>query len=229
MSTLAKRTRRFAAFLIGLGTLGAAPSAMAQTCGLVGNSGFESGLTGWTVAGRAELSADAHSGTRAVITRSAQGGLASSLIPVTAGRQITFQAWAKVAGTPPWAGVGLDFLNASGAEIGEINLPVTASSYTLRSATQTVPAGATAARVWTWKSGTRGSLVVDDFCLTMPAASSCGSITNNGFEDGLAGWTNDGATATSTDARSGAASAATGTGQGGLHYGSSVPARVDRR
>jgi glucuronoarabinoxylan endo-1,4-beta-xylanase len=67
--------------------------------------------------------------------------------------------------------VGVDFLNASGVEISEINLQITATSYTLRSATQTVPAGATQARIWTWKSGTTGNLFLDDFCLTGPSAT----------------------------------------------------------
>ena len=89
--------------------------------------------------------------------------------PVTAGQSLTFQFWAKVAGGPSWAGVGVDFLNSSGAEISEINLQVTSTAYALRSVTQAVPAGAVNARIWTWKSGATGNLFLDDFCMTGPA------------------------------------------------------------
>ncbi|HEY5744927.1 MAG TPA: T9SS type A sorting domain-containing protein [Chryseolinea sp.] len=288
----------------------------AQTCGFVTNSGFESDFTGWTNSPAASsITSDSHSGSKAVVTAT-QGGINSSgVYAVTAGQQITFQAWAKVSGSPTWAGVGLDFLNASGTEVGEINLAVTATSYTLRSATQAVPAGAVNARIWTWKTGAAGSLFVDDFCVTVPdtqapsvpsglsssaitttsftlnwnastdnvgvtgyevfrngtsigtssgtsfnvsslsagttyamtvrardavpnwsaqstalnvtttsATTSCGSITNNGFESGLTGWTNVGSAAISTDEHSGVNAAIVGTGQGGLNYGTTIPA-----
>ena len=74
-----------------------------------------------------------------------------------------------MAGGPSWAGAGVDFLNSSGAEIGEINLQVTSTTYALRSVTQAVPAGAVNARIWTWKSGAVGTLFLDDFCMTRPA------------------------------------------------------------
>src|SRR5688572_29076588 len=94
-----------------------------QTCGLVTNSGFENDLTGWTNSGGTIISTDVHSGTKAARTGTAQGGLnRTNLIPVTAGQSITFQVWAKVSGSPSWAGVGVDFLNASGTELSEINL-----------------------------------------------------------------------------------------------------------
>lgn len=295
-------------------------AAPAQTCGAVTNAGFENDLVGWTVSGPAVIVAEVHSGTKAVRIGTAQGGVnGAGTFAVTAGQPITFQVWAKVSGSPSWAGVGLDFLNASGAEVSEINLPVTSTAYALRSATQNVPAGATRARIWTWKSGASGNLFLDDFCLTVPpppdtqapsvpsglaasavaqtsftltwAAStdnvtvtgyevfrgatsigtpagtsinvtglapgtsyamtvrardaagnwsgpspalnvttaapvvtSCGALTNNGFENGLAGWTNDGNTVASTDARTGVGAATTGPGQGGLHYATTVPA-----
>jgi glucuronoarabinoxylan endo-1,4-beta-xylanase len=287
-------------------------SAYSQNCGLLTNSGFESDLTGWTNNGGTVIVTDVHSGTKAARTGTAQGGLnRSSLIPVTAGQSITFQAWAKVSGSPSWAGIGMDFLNASGTELSEINLQITATTYTLRTVTQAVPTGAVNARVWTWKSGTTGNLFVDDFCVTVPdtqapsvptglassavtqtsftlswtastdnvgvtgyevfrgttslgtvtgtstpvtgltagttyamrvrardaagnwsaqstalnvttsssTPTSCGLITNNGFENGLTGWINNGNTAISSDERSGVNAAVVGTGEGGLNYG----------
>ena len=144
-------------------------SAEAQTCGLLTNSGFESDLAGWTSAGTTVITSDVHSGAKAARVGPSEGGLnRSGLIPVSAGQSLTFQFWAKVAGGPSWAGVGVDFLNSSGTEISEINLQVTSTAYALRSVTQAVPAGAVNARIWTWKSGAAGNLFLDDFCMTGP-------------------------------------------------------------
>ncbi|HEV7608135.1 MAG TPA: glycoside hydrolase family 30 beta sandwich domain-containing protein [Steroidobacteraceae bacterium] len=144
-------------------------TAFAQTCGLVANSGFESNLTGWAGTGPVSIVSDAHSGTKAARIGTAQGGVnGSGNFPVSAGQSLTFQVWAKVTGNPSWAGVGLDFLNAAGAEVSEINTPVTGGTYALRSTTRTVPTGAVAARIWTWKSGSTGYLFLDDVCVTVP-------------------------------------------------------------
>ena len=108
-------------------------------------------------------------GTKAARIGTAQGGVnRSGTFAVTAGQSLTFNVWAKLTGNPSWAGVGLDFLNASGAEISEINTQVTGTAYALRTTTRTVPAGAVAARIWTWKSGSSGYLFLDDFCVTVP-------------------------------------------------------------
>jgi O-glycosyl hydrolase len=151
----------------------AASSAWSQTCGLVGNSGFESDLSGWLPSGTVSIVGDAHSGTKAARIGTPQGGVnRSGTFAVTAGQPITFNVWAKVSGSPSWAGVGLDFLNASGTEIAEINTQITGGTYALRSTTRTVPTGAVAARIWTWKSGSAGYLFLDDFCVTQPDAQA---------------------------------------------------------
>jgi hypothetical protein len=97
--------------------------------------------------------------------------------------------WAKITGNPSWAGVGLDFLNAAGGEISEINSQVTGAGYTLISAARTVPTGAVTARIWTWKSGSTGYLFLDDICVTVPdsqapsvpAGLSTGTVGTNSF------------------------------------------------
>lgn len=160
----------------------------AQTCGSVSNSGFENNLAGWTNNGNTVIVTDVHSGTSAARTGTGQGGLNSGLIPIAAG-QVTFSVWAKISGSPSWAGVGLDFLNSSGTELSEINLQITATSYTQRSVTQAVPTGATQARIWTWKSGSAGNLFLDDFCITIvdnqapsaPSGLSSAAITQTSF------------------------------------------------
>ena len=297
-------------------------SAEAQTCGLLTNSGFESDLAGWTSAGTTVITSDVHSGAKAARVGPAEGGLnRSGLIPVSAGQSLTFQFWAKVAGGPSWAGVGVDFLNSSGTELSEINLQVT--STVVRAALghpgrargrgqrenldleerrrgEPLPrrllhdgpatrghAGAVGAfrrwpprpshrqpsrslerfhrqrrrhglpgfsqrhvgralrrrrrsRVTGLTAGTSHAMTVrardaagnwsaQSAALnvtTAPAApSSCGALTNPGFESGLAGWTNDGNTSISSSARSGASAASTGPAAGGLHYAEHGPRR----
>src|SRR5690606_2131500 len=190
-------------------------------------------------------------------------------------------------------------LDASGNEISEVVLQITATSYTLQTATQAAPAGTTQARIWTWKTGTAGNLFIDDVCLSVPdtqapsvpgglassaitqtsftlnwsastdnvgvtgyevfrngtsigtpsgtsfnvtglsagttyamrvrardaagnwsaqsatlnvtttAVTSCGSITNSGFENGLTGWTNNGNTSITSDSRTGSSAVST--------------------
>ncbi len=126
--------------------------------------------------------ADAHSGTKAARIGTAQGGVnRSGTFAVTAGQSLTFNVWAKLSGNPSWAGVGLDFLNASGTEISEINTQVTGTTYALRSTTRTVPTGAVAARIWTWKSGSSGYLFLDDFCVTVPDCAGADGSRRPGF------------------------------------------------
>lgn len=142
-----------------------------QTCGLVSNSGFESGnFTGWTASTGTSptIVTDVHSGTKAA-RLSQEGGLNSaSTFAVTAGQTLTFQVWAKVSGSPSWAGVGVDFLKADNSEDSEFNLQVTSTSYGLLTATKVVPAGVTKVSIWSWKSGATGNLFLDDFCISMP-------------------------------------------------------------
>jgi len=169
--------------------LGALSPAFAQNCGLLA-SGFESDLAGWATSGPVSIVADAHSGAKAARIGTAQGGVnRSGTFAVAAGQSLTFSVWAKVSGNPSWAGVGLDFLDASGTEISEINTQVTGGTYAPRSTTRTVPAGAVAARVWTWKSGSTGYLFLDDFCVSVPdsqapsvpAGLSSAAVTQTSF------------------------------------------------
>jgi glucuronoarabinoxylan endo-1,4-beta-xylanase len=146
-----------------------ASPALAQSCGIGTNPGFESDLAGWTPSGTVTIVGDVHSGAKAARIGTAQGGVnRAASFAVTAGQSVTFSYWAKVAGAPSWAGVGVDFLDASGAEISEINTQVTSTAWSQRTVTQTVPVGAVNARIWTWKSGATGSLFLDDFCVTLP-------------------------------------------------------------
>jgi O-glycosyl hydrolase len=181
-----KKRISLAAFLFAA----ASSAAYAQGCVQPGNPGFESDLTGWVASGPVGIVSDVHSGTKAARVGTAQGGLnRSGTFPVSAGQSITFSFWAKTSGNPSWAGVGLDFLNAAGTELAEINTQVTGTAWQLRTTTRSVPAGAVSARIWSWKSGSSGYLFLDDFCVTLPDAQapsipsglSSASITQTGF------------------------------------------------
>ena len=183
----AKRVRLGLKFLV---FLFAPAAALAQACGSVSNPGFEGGLNGWAATGPASLVTDVHSGARAVRIGTAQGGVNSTgTFTVSAGQSLTFRYWGKVSGAPAWAGVGLDFLDSAGTELAEINTQVTGGTWAERTTTRTVPAGATRARIWSWKSGSAGYLFLDDFCVTVadtqapsiPTGLSATSVGANGF------------------------------------------------
>jgi glucuronoarabinoxylan endo-1,4-beta-xylanase len=183
----AKRVRLGLKYLIFLFAPGV---ALAQTCGSVSNAGFEGDLTGWVANGPVTLVTDVHSGARAARIGTAQGGVNSAgTFTVSAGQSLTFRFWGKVTGGPAWAGVGLDFLDAAGAELAEINTQVTGGTWSERTTTRAVPAGATRARIWSWKSGSAGYLFLDDFCVTVadtqapsvPTGLSATSVGANAF------------------------------------------------
>ena len=168
---------------------GAASPTFAQTCGLTNNGGSRAIFPGWTASGPVTLVSDAHSGTRAARIGTAQGGVNRSAPSRDRGPSLTFNVWAKTSGSPSWAGVGLDFLNASGSRDLRDQHAGHRAAYALRSTTRTVPAGAVAARIWTWKSGSTGYLFLDDFCVTVPdsqapsvpAGLSSASVTQTSF------------------------------------------------
>lgn len=163
----------------------------AGSCGVLTNNGFESGFVNWirnpnTAA--ATIGTSAQSGLKsAVIT--ADGGAINygKTIAVTGGREITFDVWAKVEGTPNpsnasqlilpwWAGIGIDFYDAQGAKIASgttqfqvhpFDPPKTA--YTKYSVTKLAPANAATIGIWASKAGPNGKFILDDFCLTIAA------------------------------------------------------------
>jgi uncharacterized protein YjdB len=171
----------------------------AGSCGLLENNGFESGFVNWI-----RNSADAayitdsvplvHSGLRALVLSGQNNSAGNYTLPIAiaGGTEITFSAWAKVAGSPNpgnasqlllpyWAGIGIDYYDAAGAKLSaESNqlqvYPVTApavvpSSYTrFNVVTRVAPAGAVNAAIWVAKSGP-GYFFLDDLCITLNVAS----------------------------------------------------------
>lgn len=163
----------------------------AGSCGVLTNNGFESGFVNWirnpnTAA--ATIGTSAQSGLKSAVITADQGAINyGKTIPVTGGREITFEVWAKVEATPNpananqfilpwWAGIGIDFYDAQGTKIASgttqfqvhpFDPPKTV--YTKYSVTKLAPANAATIGIWASKAGPSGKLILDDFCLTIAA------------------------------------------------------------
>jgi uncharacterized protein YjdB len=162
----------------------------AGSCGILTNNGFESGFVNWIRnpnAAAATTSTSAQSGLKSAVITADQGAINyGKTIPVTGGREITFEFWAKVEGTPNpanasqlimpyWAGIGIDFYDAQGAKItsGTTQFQAfpstTPTVYTKYSVTKLAPENAATIGFWASKAGPSGKLILDDFCLTIAA------------------------------------------------------------
>jgi len=124
------------------------------------NGGFEDGLQGWTTGTTTQLITDptrAHSGNNYVQVSGTTAnvnyyGVLSELIAVNPGDKVTFGGWAYLEPGSPTSGYVswvLGVLDANGNAIGNmIAGNTTASSWTLQSATYTVPAGGASVGIW---------------------------------------------------------------------------------
>jgi len=171
----------------------------AGSCGLLENNGFESGFVNWI-----RSSADAayitdslplvHSGLRAIVIAGQNSPSINYTAPiaVSAGTEITFSAWGKIAGSPNpsnvtqflmpyWAGIGIDYFDSSGNKLSSesnqfqvypaVAPAVTPSTYTkFNVITRVAPAGTASVGIWAAKAGP-GYFFLDDLCITKNVAS----------------------------------------------------------
>jgi Secretion system C-terminal sorting domain len=154
------------------------------------NPGFEANFVNWNINnnnGYASLTTDKKSGLQAAVITGSGGVNRAANRAVTAGYELTVSVWAKIEGTPTSAQVGIDYLNASGTELGQDVLDITATTYTQYTSKKYPPIGTTQVLIWTYKSG-GGKLFLDDFCLTQ--ADRCGLVENPGFETDFRNWNN---------------------------------------
>ncbi len=149
------------------------------TGNLLLNPGFESGLTSWVNWGSATAGTMPYSGTKnATVCTSTYGGFGQD-VSATAGTTYTLTAYAKVSGSPNWAGIGFDYYDANWTQIGSsASTTVSATNYTLYTATGIAPVGTAYVTAWGWKDA-NGCLYVDDFCLTSSGGGTvnCNDIT----------------------------------------------------
>ncbi len=168
----------------GTALIPATGTTVVNTCGSVINSSFESDLSGWTGA-TAAISTSANTGNKAAVLGTADGGMSySTYITAAPGSSIAFDVYAKVEGGPSWAGVGIDYLNASDVKISQQMFQITTTGYTKYSVTGTAPANTAKILIWAWKSGTVGKLYIDDVCLRINEAAGMGEaeITSENVE-----------------------------------------------
>ncbi len=131
------------------------------------NPGFESNFTSWEWTSNASITTSAHSGSKAAqVCTSTSGGGGGNRILATGGATYSLQLWAKISGSPSWAGASMTFYNASGSKIGSsISRTITATSWDLYLIQGVAPINAKYVEFSFWKDA-GGCLLVDDFCAT---------------------------------------------------------------
>ncbi len=150
------------------------------TGNLDANFSFESDLVGYDNWGSTVITTDARSGSKAAKVGTAAGGFAYVQSAVIPNATYTFKSWNKISGTVSWAGVGIVFYDANWVKLtaSEVNTAVTSTTYTETTVVNTAPANAVYMHAYTWKSGTTGYLISDDWCVTV-VANPCTTLTNS--------------------------------------------------
>jgi hypothetical protein len=129
----------------------------------VNNGGFENGLDGWfSINPVASLTNDAYSGSSALLITGGEGGAGQS-IAVTPGRQFKASLYAKRTDGSVYNGVGVNWADANFVQIaGGPSFAVNSDSYQPFVLSADVPAGAAYASLYFYKTGTNGSMFIDD-------------------------------------------------------------------
>ncbi|GAA0492973.1 hypothetical protein Ade02nite_69800 [Paractinoplanes deccanensis] len=169
------------------------------------NTGFESGLTGWSqygTGGNTVSTERAYAGTRSVKivdnTTTSGNGVESSRMVAAPGIRYTATAWVNaVNGSPD---LYLRFLDADGEQIAApaATYAGTANQWSRLQLTAFAPAGTEQVSVLLYSSyADLGTAYADAVELTRTPAVP---LTNPGFESGLTGWTQYGAGGNSASA-----------------------------
>ncbi|MGE0799236.1 MAG: galactose oxidase-like domain-containing protein [Lautropia sp.] len=204
------------------------PEVPPETCNRLFNGGFESGLSNWELWTATDLVADSRNGNFAARFGDGWIGTTATIDP---GKSYTITAQYKASGgAAGWAGLGLDFLDAAGEELGETNVTLEpTANYTLATLpVPAIPAGTVAIRVWVYSQGR--TITLDDVDLRVSGcgetAGNCNKLLNPGFEEGLHNWGLHAATQLVTDAQAGTAAARFGDGWIGADPVPVVPGRA---
>ena len=138
------------------------PQPVAGSCNSLPDGGFEQGVTGWRSNTALALTADAYAGQQALRLG---GGWASTDVTVSMQSGYRISGFAKSSGSG-WAGYGIDFLDASGAEIGKISGEFPASSsFGPFAADGAAPAATRSARLWLFSAAGR-EMTLDNLSVT---------------------------------------------------------------
>ena len=188
--------------------------APADTCNRLSNGSFESGLTGWSLWGQVQAVVSTRHGAGAARIQG-PGSVTSSSFTATAGRRYTGQLDYQSTGGAAWVGFGVHFLNASGAMISQASVPLAESANWAQAQLDvTAPAGTVAMRAWVYTEGQQLILVdamrLQEANCGVAPVDSCNRLSNVGFEQGLLGWSPQGATALASGGRNGTAAVRVG-------------------
>jgi choice-of-anchor A domain-containing protein len=193
-------------------------------CSGLTNAGFETSIgSEWDPWGNINRSSDRTAGSYSARINSGDGGM-DQTINISANTYYELEFNVKQSGAINWAGVGIDFLDASNNHIYTINTDSYKSSWQLQSLVAKSPSNAAKARIWVQKFGT-GELYLDEFCLKSFTQENepgqCFGLLNTGFENGESGWSDDGTNVyISSDANSGSGAMRV-QGDGAYFYNSS--------
>lgn len=148
-------------------------------CTNVLNPGFESNLASWTQSGTVSVSSTVfRTGAKSLLLSGAGSGVDQSF-NITVGQVYKLEGWGKKDGTN-WAGLGIDWLNASGNIIHSVAAELEqGATWRKHAVVEVAPVGAVQANVWAYTDGGMNAYF-DDFCFSTngQAALARGSGSN---------------------------------------------------
>lgn len=165
------------------------------TCNVLGNGDFENGLTDWLSSINPTLVSDAHSGRTAARLA---GGWMSTTVTASANTDFTLTGHYQRVLANGWSGVGIDYLDANGNEIGETVQTLTPQgSYARFIVNVRTPANTASLRLWFY-SDADAQITVDAIDLRRTgcdngggSTDSCNAVVNPGFEQDLIAWSSN--------------------------------------
>lgn len=207
-------------------SVSAAPATLSGSPGpgnMVSNGGFENGMAGWVDWGHATPAADSVGSGAALAVGPAAGGAGQEIAGILPGSTYRLSAQARVSAASDTVYVGVNFLDASGAQLTQNSVLVNSTVPTAASLVVVAPASAVRALVYVWKNAGSGIAYVDDITLENSGAvasvvpSAGNLVADGGFEVGLASWEAWSAAGTSTvEVAAGTRAVQVGTGAGGV-------------
>jgi hypothetical protein len=152
---------------------------------LLKNQGFENGLTEWEDWGNSSLlSGGGHTGQNAVRIGS-DGGLGQEVIfRLIPGATYKLTGFARKGSSSDSAKLGIRFFDATNGTLGDVNTPITSTSYSSYSVTFTVPISVSSAKIYVSKANSSSTFAdFDDLSLKMtveaPPAAKLPVVNNS--------------------------------------------------
>ncbi len=138
------------------------PTPDPAACNELENPSFDNGTTDWQSFGTLEIVSGRTGDGLAV-----SNGYASQAISVSQIETFTFKGFTAMSplDAQSWTGVGVDYLDSTGQEIGDAALqiiPIVADEFVEFEITDTLPEGAESIVIWLFSSSTEAQFIIDD-------------------------------------------------------------------